>query len=170
MLEIFILITPLLIMFVIALQSVYLGISPMPSSRKVVKAIKPYINDHSIKSIADLGSGWGGILKQLTKANKEAKVEGFEIAWIPFFYSLLTKTRETNVIFANFLKNNLNKYDLLYCYLFPNAMVKLSTKLKKELKPGAIVISNTFQLPGWKPVKVIKISDFFGSKIYIYRR
>ena len=106
MLEIFILITPLLIMFVIALQSVYLGISPMPSSRKVVKAIKPYINDHSIKSIADLGSGWGGILKQLTKANKEAKVEGFEIAWIPFFYSLLTKTRETNVIFANFALND----------------------------------------------------------------
>ena len=59
---------------------------------------------------------------------------------------------------------------MIVCYLFPKGMEKLSKKLEKELKPGTLVISHTFALPGWKPFKTLDVDDLYYTKIYFYQK
>lgn len=83
---------------------------------------------------------------------------------------LLISGTNAQVIYKDLFKSNLKNADIVFCYLLPNFMEKLEPKLKKELKPGALVVSNTFPFPDWKPVRTIitneKKPDF--EKIYTY--
>ena len=45
-------------------------------------------------------------------------------------------------------------------------MARLSLKLKKEAKPGAILISNQFELPGYEPLKEIQVQPTQRLRIY----
>ena len=60
--------------------------------------------------------------------------------------------------------------ELVVCYLFPGGMEKLKPKLEREVKPGAIVISNTFAISGWKATEILFASDLYRSPIYIYEK
>jgi len=31
------------------------------------------------------------------------------------------------------------------------------------------VISNTFAIPGWKPISIYELDDMYRTKIYVYR-
>ena len=54
------------------------------------------------------------------------------------------------------------------CYLYPGAMRQLKEKFIKELKPGTMIISNTFAIPGWIPQQVWEVNDLYKTKIYRY--
>ena len=71
--------------------------------------------------------------------------------------------------YANFMKVPLHDADLIVCYLFPGGMSKLKPKLEEELKPGTVVISNTFAIAGWTPVEVFHANDIYRSPIYVYK-
>jgi hypothetical protein len=58
---------------------------------------------------------------------------------------------------------------LILCYLYPGGMRKLKPKLEQELRPGTLIISNTFSIPGWEPVQVLPAEDFFHSAVYVYK-
>jgi collagenase-like PrtC family protease len=45
-------------------------------------------------------------------------------------------------------------------------MVRLGTKLRSELTPGTVVVSNTFALPGWVPEQISQLKDLYRTKIY----
>src|SRR5207248_10921552 len=44
-------------------------------------------------------------------------------------------------------------------YLLPEANARLRPKLQKELKPGARVVSHSFDMGDWKPDKEEKFAD-----------
>jgi hypothetical protein len=45
-------------------------------------------------------------------------------------------------------------------------MARLSLKLKKEVKPGTILISNQFELPGYDPIEEIQVGPTQRLRIY----
>ena len=46
---------------------------------------------------------------------------------------------------------------------------KLKPKLERELKAGARVVSHDFEVPGWKPIHVENVKDYWcDHKIYVY--
>ena len=49
-------------------------------------------------------------------------------------------------------------------------MKRLKEKLEAELKPGTLVISNTFAIPGWAYEKMLEVDDLYRTKIYLYKR
>lgn len=53
----------------------------------------------------------------------------------------------------------------------PNVMAKLESKLQRELKPGARVVSYAFKLPNLAPEKIIETDDKNRelNKIFVYR-
>lgn len=53
----------------------------------------------------------------------------------------------------SFFSADLSSYHLITLYATTNVMSRLEKKLRQELKPGAIVISNYFRFPNWKPLK-----------------
>jgi hypothetical protein len=48
-------------------------------------------------------------------------------------------------------------------------MARLRPKLEAELAPGAVLVSHTFALPGWRPEAVVRAPDLHASPIYRYR-
>lgn len=49
--------------------------------------------------------------------------------------------------------------DIVYIFLLPKGVAKLEDKLKKELKKGSIIITQTYHFPTWKPFK--KLDNFW---------
>ena len=69
---------------------------------------------------------------------------------------------------GDFHRADLTDAALVACYLTPPAMAKLKPKLEAELKPGALVLCNTFAVRGWQPVAVATAPDAYRSQIYLY--
>ena len=74
----------------------------------------------------------------------------------------------------NLFEVDLNLADIVYIYLPNNLMTPLETKIKKELKPGKMVITNTTRFPNLKPIdrvvtypKISNPSDF--ETLFVYK-
>ena len=51
-------------------------------------------------------------------------------------------------------KVDLSGTDVIAVYGLHPIMDKLGEKIKDEATPGTIVVSNVFEIPGWKPITV----------------
>lgn len=159
---------------VIVVFTVTNGIPPMPSSAMAVQEIVAACKRHKAQGpILELGSGWGGLSMRLTIEYPDAKVVGYENCPVPYLWSrfitLVSLRRNVKILLADFYRSDLSDATTVVCYLCPSAMQKLSVKLQRELRPGSLIVSNTFALPGWKPVEVKTTTDTFRSKVYVYK-
>lgn len=64
-------------------------------------------------------------------------------------------------------KTDLRAATVVALYLDPQVNLRLRPKLRRELKPGARVVSNSFDMGDWKPDKVVKLM-VAGSECTIY--
>lgn len=160
----------LILLILIVWYSLWIGISPMPSSSKVQKVVLKELPSEVFGTIFELGSGWGNFAYSLAKKYPKAKVIAFEISPIPYLFSYLFYRKE-NLIFLrqDFFNSDLSEADLIFCYLYPAAMERLSRKFKKELRGGKLVVSHTFAIPDRKAERVIRVKDLYNSLIYFYR-
>ncbi|NIO07841.1 MAG: methyltransferase domain-containing protein [Deltaproteobacteria bacterium] len=126
--------------------------------------------------VYDLGSGDGRIV--IAAAKKfGARAVGFEID--PDFVKAsrdnvrreglhdLVEIRQQDILEAD-----LSAASVVTLYLFPEANRKLRPRLWSQLKPGARVVSNYFDMDEWRPDKVIEMRDpmtGFYHKIYLWR-
>jgi len=116
----------------------------------------------------------------LRKLAKYAQVQaiGYEYSLIPYtiavILNLFSKTK-IKLNLGNFFQADLSQADYIFCYLITDEMKRLEEKLYEELKPGAIIISNTFRFKNWQPQKVIIVDEkkkkgTLSNKIYIYKK
>jgi hypothetical protein len=171
-LQIILLVTVLLATMSIVAFSVSNGISPMPSSRKALAAILQMIKETGPGgSIVDLGSGWGTLCFAVAHAFPDKEVYGYENSPVPYMYclsiNLLLRRKNLRFFCRNFHTAALHETGLVYCYLYSGAMEKLTLKFEQELRPGTVVISNTFAVPLWKPQRVAILKDMYRTKIYL---
>lgn len=165
------------IVVVVVLSIVYstvrLGISPMPSSAKAYQAMMSLVDDTSDGLIIDLGSGWGNFVIPLAKRYPQRPIIGYELSLLPWLVSVLLKyslgLKNLTLYRQDFLKADLAGASVLVCYLYPEAMKKIESKLLLEKPDVGVLISNNFALPGWKVDRVIQINDFYKSPIYRYK-
>lgn len=148
------------------------GISPMPSSPKAQRAMLSLMPQSVSGPVYELGSGWGQLAWAAAKQLSNVRVIGYESSLVPWAVSRILGAAlgKSAVEFrwADFRKRDLSDAQLLLCYLYPGAMTHLAERFKKELKPGSVIISNTFRLPGWVPEKVIELDDMHRTQIYRY--
>ena len=123
--------------------------------------------------VYDLGCGDGRFLIAAVK-KYNVKAIGFEInPWAYVLSKLKVKLWTTNVSihFKDFWNADLSSADFVFCYLFPDVMERLKEKLSQEIKAGAKVISCNFEIPGWRPEKIITPSHpVHNDPIFIYTR
>lgn len=154
------------------------GISPMPTGRKAKKAILQLIHENfntkAQGNILELGSGFLTLALPINKQFPEKKIIAFETSTIPYLFSKLLGYFCCNdnlmILKKNFFISDFTNASLIVCYLYPGAMAKLKEKFEKELKSGTFIISNTFAIPGWKPIKTLTINDLYHTKIYLYKK
>jgi predicted O-methyltransferase YrrM len=78
--------------------------------------------------------------------------------------------RNCRIRYQSLWNVDLAEYDVVYCFLSPAPMPELWKKAQAELRPGALLISNTFEIPGVPPSQVIELNDWRQSKILIWQR
>ena len=155
---------------------IFRGYAPFVSSKNNVldEAVSQFLSldlpDNA--KIYELGCGRAGFLRRLEKATKnqtEYKLVGVELIFPVYLLAklqLLLVGSKIKKEKKNFLKMSLKDVDCFYCYLNGPTMARLSLKLKKEAKPGAILISNQFELPGYEPLKEIQVQPTQRLRIY----
>ena len=160
----------------IIFYGVRLGITPMPSSRKAVATFLDLIPNDTDGNIVDLGSGWGTLAYPVAKQFPDAEVIGCELSPIPWIYSRLKGlfVRRPNLTLhrQSVFDIDLTDADVVVVYLHPAAMRKLGPKFEQELRPGTLVLSNTFPVPTWKPAQTIHLGKSWlstSNDIYVYR-
>lgn len=146
------------------------------SSKKVWRALENLLPDVSSKKrfdFIDLGCGMGGVLTYLGKARGDGNFHGVESAPLPFIVSWLRirLSRQSNcrVHWGNMWAVHLGQYDVVYAYLSPVPMEDLWAKARREMRPGALLISNTFDVPGCSPEHVVQVNDLHGSVLFIWK-
>ncbi len=149
------------------------GVAPMPTSQKAKRQMLEAIDDiKPCGNIFELGSGWGTLIFPLAKKFSDAQIYAFENSPVPYlFVKLIHRVfpyKNLEVHKKNFYTISLHEADVVVCYLYPKAMTNLKHKFENELKQDTLVISNTFAVPDWKPVRIIETYDIYRTKIYIY--
>lgn len=70
---------------------------------------------------------------------------------------------------GDFLQISYHGAGLVVCYLFPRGMQQLRARFEDELPAGAVVISNTFPVPGWRAVRTLWPESDPHYPIHVYR-
>lgn len=170
------------ILFALVVSTYRLKAPPMPSSPEVreavCKIIKKYLNQGSI---ADLGSGWGGLARKIAGKFPDNHVRGVEGSLFPFLFCwisrLMRKGKSPEFMFRNFMKPKIlrriiSDTDIFLSYLSPIHMLRLKELLTIFEESGSMnkyYISIVFAFPGLAPVEVIEVNDTLRSRILVYK-
>ncbi len=143
------------------------------TNRKTWAALEKLLPDKPDLTFADLGSGLGGVLLFLATQRSEGTFIGLESAPIPYLLSRvrLSLARRTNLrIFMRSLwMVDLARFDVVYCFLSPAPMPPLFDKAKAEMRPGALFISNSFEVPGHPADRVIELDDGRRTRLHVWQ-
>lgn len=147
----------LLIVFAFYLIFSWLTKTPFyPSSVKKLNRLieegKLIINEGD--RFIDIGSGDGRFVIWAAKRNMYA--DGIEFN--PFL-TLLSRSKivlnrvgnKARILNKNFNDHDYSGYDIAYLYIFTDHMDKIKDKLFKEMKPGSVIITNTFTFTDIEP-------------------
>ncbi len=161
-----------LLLFSTAIINLLIRVPYVPSSMRVVRKVVEAADIQDGEKVYDLGCGDGRLLFE---AEKKAHIqgEGYELASIPYLFARIKKfflRSNIQIFMKNFFKIDLQNADVIFCYLGPEPMQKLAEKFRKECKKGTRIISHTFQMKGFTPVKTIERNPASRLPvIYIYQ-
>lgn len=121
-------------------------------------------------SFIDLGCGLGGTLSQLARRFPQARFEGVETAPLSFAWAWLRTLglRNCRIRYRNLWKQDLARFDLVYCFLSPAPMAALWVKALAEMKADARLVSNSFEIPDTPPSKTIALKDWRDSRLLVW--
>lgn len=119
----------------------------------------------------DLGCGLGGTLAYLADARSDGHFYGIESAPLPFLLSRLRLMRKDNaeVCFGDIWCEHLGKYDVVYVFLSPEPMPALWEKARAEMRPGSLLISNSFEIPGIPATETLCLHDARQTRLLMWR-
>jgi len=140
------------------------------TSRAKITAFLNAIPMKADQTMIDLGCGDGRVLRVAQK-RYGVRTIGFEINPIAYLKARLYSFGSNNIKIRreNFWEADLSGADVVFCYLYPDVMKKLAAKLTAGLKPGAIVVSSNFALPGFVPSRVLRLQNCrHNDPMYVY--
>lgn len=120
--------------------------------------------------VLDIGCGDGGLLRRLARARPDAEFVGIEHAPLPWAWARLRAIGRTNlhIRYGDFWRHPLAAYDMVYAFLSPAPMADLWQKAAAEMRPGTLLVSNSFAVPGQTPEREVAVEDRRGSLLYCY--
>lgn len=133
----------------------------IPTKMENIRKILKMAGVKKGKKFYELGSGDGRVV--LAAAKLQAESIGIEQSWLRILYSRYQAWRrslkKTKFLHGNIFSKNYSDADIIYIFLLSKGVKKLEKKLRKELKKGSVVITQTYHFQTWKPFK--KIDNFW---------
>lgn len=151
------------------------NITTAPAIRKaIIKKLKGL--DLKNPTIYDLGCGNGLFTREIAQELAGVNMIGVEIDQIAYWRAALMKKikgiKNLSYIKNDFYNINLSNADVVFFFLVGRDMSFIRNKLEKDLKSGAIVITNKFEMGGtWKPLEVCETKTLAPAQktFYIYQ-
>jgi SAM-dependent methyltransferase len=126
------------------------GLAPLPADAQVL----------------DAGCGLGDGLRELRREYPLAAITGIEWSW-PLRLACALRCRFARVSRGDLWAADWSQQDLVYLFQRPESMPRALEKARRELKPGAWLVSLEFEAPGLRPTAVMR-GD--GRKpVWLYR-
>lgn len=145
----------------------------VPTPHAVVERMLDLARVRGAMHVVDLGAGDGRLL--LAALERGASVAGFELHQ-GRYEALKEKieahpARECACVFQCDIRNaEISLADVVFLYLLQSSNVELQPKLLAQCKPGALVVSHDFSMPGWTPEAVEHVAaEGRTHTIYAYR-
>jgi SAM-dependent methyltransferase len=103
--------------------------------------------------INDIGSGLGGLALDIAARRPDCRVEGVELAPLPWLVSRLRSRADARCRFlrGDYQALDFADYDVVFAYLSPAAMPQLWSKARAEMRSGTLLLSHEFTVPGTAP-------------------
>ena len=142
------------------------------SSPAAAQAVAKLLPVNRKFSFLDLGCGLGGVLAYLERARPRGAYHGVEVAPVPFLICWLRATmtrRKIRISWEDFRRLDLGRYDVVYAYLSPAVMGGLWEKASREMRPGSMLVSNSFEIPGVQPAFTLDTGGGSGSRLLVWR-
>jgi hypothetical protein len=157
--------------------SVYWGVSRhrVPlflSSPEAARAVADLLPRDRSFTFLDLGCGLGGVLAHLARARPSGLLYGVEVAPVPYLLCRLRAAligRNCHVLWEDFRNLDFGAYEVIYAYLSPAAMGALWEKASREMRPGSLLVSNSFAIPGVEPAVSLDLGAGGGSRLLVWR-
>lgn len=160
-------------MLLIVGYTVVTGISPLPSTRLGQELVIAALPDELEGTVIEAGSGWGGLARAVGRRCPRARVIGYELSPLPWLFACLLQWIRP-VPNVEFRRRDLRQVSFrdaraVVCYLHLEAIRELEPRWRRELPAGALVVSNTFRIPGWQPCAVHRPPVRLDAPVYLYR-
>lgn len=141
------------------------------SSDAVTEAVLALVAARSPGRIAELGAGVGTVAVPLARRFPERPIDAWERAPGPFLTCWLRARGRSNlrVLRRDFWAVDLGEYDVVFAFLSPAVMARLATKVRAEMRPGALFVSAAFECPGWAADEAHVLDDRRGTHLYVHR-
>ena len=144
------------------------------TNRTTWTALSELLPEEKGGQFIDIGCGIGGALLYLARQRPDMTFTGIESAPLPFALAwlrrLLTSTRNLKLVYGDFWKEDLSSFDVAYAFLSPEPMPKLFEKIKAEMKPETMFVSNSFVVPEHPADEIIEVDDARETKLHLWRR
>lgn len=151
---------PIILFLLSVADAALFGVQSMSTSARARERIVECIERRAARlgdsGFYDLGCSYGTFAIAMQKRIPELRVFGVEQNPFRIFCARLVGLARRSA--CKFIKINLyalplSDADIVYVYLPRPLMARLEEKLLRELKPGALVITNTTSFPTWQPIE-----------------
>jgi hypothetical protein len=142
------------------------------SRRAVWKEVEDLLPRDESYKLLDIGSGLGGMLLYLDKGRPMGVHEGVEISPAPWLISRIRTFMQgarTTFRRKDYRQLDLSGYDVVFAFLSPLVMQDLLAKASREMRPGTLLLSLAFPLPGINHDFVIQTGEGGRQKLYGWR-
>lgn len=140
------------------------------SNRRTAAAVADLLPRGRPGRLLDLGSGTGSLLRPLARLRPDCSLEGIEAAPAPYALSRLLSRHQPTISLArgDFFQIPWRDYDLVYAFLSPVPMTRVWDKACAEMRPGTLLVSNSFPVEGVEPEAVVEVDDRRRTRLYCY--
>lgn len=161
----------LIVVAIFAFLPFFFGAPWEPTDKKTLGKMAEFAKIKKGEKIVDLGSGTGTIVIEFARNPLVKEAHGYEINPILVWISRiriknLGLQKKAFIHFGNFMNKDLSKFDVVFIFQIFTIMPSLEKKLKKELKKGSRIVSNTWKFPHLKLKK--KFEKGIMKKAYLY--
>lgn len=142
------------------------------SNAAACAALADLLKDSARPTAIDLGAGFGGPMRFLGRAMAAGRfrsVEASPATWLVAWLLALPQ-RNVEVHWGDLWASPLGDYDLLYVFLSPQPMPRLWEHFQAHAKNGALLVSNTFPVPGIEPQYIVPLPGRADARLFVYRK
>lgn len=139
------------------------------TNRSTHQALMELARTYQVKSMLDLGSGLGGVVRALARAGLHAKGVEYSplLAWLSQLWCRWSGLGQ--VVRGDMWQTDLSQVDMVYAFLSPVPMSRLWQKACSEMRSGSLLVSNSFAIEDVEPLEVWELSDGRQTQLFIYQ-